>query len=276
MADVFVVNSGYRTRYPHGAVATSRPAGRRGAGPERQGRHQGLKEFLANLRMALVWLFRSKLISNRRPIGRAGVPSGPAGGSETPRHEPRLRRSRGMAVALQLIKSSWPVSRRCTSSWAVSTNCSVGCTLAHYSQSSQVSTFSRSEVESGMGVGSLVRVEVGAGIVLHELLGHLPGQALQAGSGHRVGDPAVGDRNLEMLRERESGRPLASGSEQAKAPRQRPGAACPWWKPSTRSRGKACMRAAARSSSAWPAAASAAPGATPSTPGPRRATPAAA
>jgi hypothetical protein len=92
--------------------------------------------------------------------------------------------------------------------------------LAHYSQSSQVSTFSRSEVESGMGVGSLVRVEVGAGIVLHELLGHLPGQALEAGSGHRVGDPAVGDRNLEMLRERESGRPLASGSEQAKAPRQ--------------------------------------------------------
>ena len=86
------------------------------AGPERQARHQRLKEFQANLRMALVWLFRSKLISNRPYIGRAGLPSGPAGGSETPRREPRLRSSRGMAVALQLIKSSWLVSRRCPSS----------------------------------------------------------------------------------------------------------------------------------------------------------------
>lgn len=33
-----------------------------------------MKEFLANLRMALVWLFRSKLISNRLYIGRAGLP----------------------------------------------------------------------------------------------------------------------------------------------------------------------------------------------------------
>jgi len=31
----------------------------RGAGPERQARHQHLKEFLANLRMALAWFFRS-------------------------------------------------------------------------------------------------------------------------------------------------------------------------------------------------------------------------
>ena len=38
MADVFVVNSGDRTRYPHGAVATNRPAGR-GEGPALKGRH---------------------------------------------------------------------------------------------------------------------------------------------------------------------------------------------------------------------------------------------
>jgi hypothetical protein len=31
----------------------------RGAGPERQARHQHLKEILANLRMALAWFFRS-------------------------------------------------------------------------------------------------------------------------------------------------------------------------------------------------------------------------
>jgi hypothetical protein len=60
MADVFDVNSGYRTRYPHGAIATNRPAGRkRGQPPERQARNQHLKEFLADLRIALARFFRS-------------------------------------------------------------------------------------------------------------------------------------------------------------------------------------------------------------------------
>jgi hypothetical protein len=36
MANVFDVNSGYRTRYPHVAVTTNRPALRKGAGPDRQ------------------------------------------------------------------------------------------------------------------------------------------------------------------------------------------------------------------------------------------------
>jgi hypothetical protein len=38
MADVYVVNSGYRTRYPHVAIATNRPAGRE-EGPALEGRH---------------------------------------------------------------------------------------------------------------------------------------------------------------------------------------------------------------------------------------------
>lgn len=38
MAEVFVVTRGDRTRYPHRAVATNRPAGR-GEGPALEGRH---------------------------------------------------------------------------------------------------------------------------------------------------------------------------------------------------------------------------------------------
>ena len=37
MADVFVVNSGYRTRYPHVAVATNCPTGRDDGRPSKAG-----------------------------------------------------------------------------------------------------------------------------------------------------------------------------------------------------------------------------------------------
>ena len=69
---------------------------------------------------------RPKLISSSRGIGRAGVPSAPPGSTETPSLLPRLRRRRGMALALQLIQSNCLVSSRCTSSSLVSTNCRVG------------------------------------------------------------------------------------------------------------------------------------------------------
>ena len=42
MADVFVVNSGYRTRYPHVAVATNCPTGRDDGRPRKAGNAEAL------------------------------------------------------------------------------------------------------------------------------------------------------------------------------------------------------------------------------------------
>ena len=46
MADVFVVNSGYRTRYPHVAVAANRLAGGE-EGPALKGRHDRIYRYIS-------------------------------------------------------------------------------------------------------------------------------------------------------------------------------------------------------------------------------------
>jgi len=69
MADVFVLNSGYRTRYPHVAVATNRPAGREG-GAALKGRHDRIYRYTSTANEpCLLLLWRTWEYQNKRDLG---------------------------------------------------------------------------------------------------------------------------------------------------------------------------------------------------------------